>query len=124
RRALRAVLREAPPGAAPRDLLVVKIVFLVVVVVVIVIIVVVIVGLRLEGGDQIGHFDGRTGAITALFGGAGFGLLFVFSGEHTIGHGNARFQRDTADCRCAFVADDLEVVGFAANHGTQRDQGV
>src|SRR5690606_19235850 len=119
RRALRALLREAPPAAAPRDLLVVKIVFLVVVVVVII-----VVRLGLQRCDQIGHFHGCTGAVATLLGSANLGLLFGFRSEHAIGDRNTGLQRDAADSRCAFVANHLEMVGFAADDGAQRDQRV
>src|SRR5690606_13201420 len=106
RRALRALLREAPP-AAPRDLLVVKIVFLVVVVVVI-IIVVIVVRLGLERGNEIRHLDGGAGAVTPLFFSAHTRLFFVFGGEHAVSNRDAGLERDAADGRGAFVADHFE----------------
>src|SRR5690606_33032099 len=119
RRALRALLREAPP-AAPRDLLVVKIVFLVVVVVVIVI----VIQFRLQRRDQVCHFHCSASAVTPLFCSTLLSLFLVFRGQYTVGHRNTGFQRNAADGRCTFIADDLEVIGFTADHSAKSDERV
>src|SRR5690606_34575970 len=116
RRALRALLREAPP-AAPRDLLVVKIVFLVVVIVVLV-----IVRLGLERSDEIGHFYCGTCAVATLFVSTHLGLFLVFRGQHAVGDGNTRFQGNATNGRSTFVADDLEVIGFTSDDRAQCDK--
>src|SRR5690606_5421075 len=111
RRALRALARACTALSAAVVFFVVKIFVLVVFVFV--------VFFRLERRRQVGHLHGHLGAIGPLAGGTGLRLLVGIDGQHAIGHGDAGFERDTADGRGALVADHFKVIGFAADDRAQ-----
>ena len=71
---------------------------------------------------QIDHFDGAAGAVLALHVGAGLALFVVFGREHAVGDRNVALKAHAGNFGSRRVGDDFEVIGFAADHGTEGDE--